>query len=422
VSVRAALRMQVRIKTGQQLILAGEMLEAGTVELEQMLRRELDENPALEIVGDLAAGMRRSWESERRAAGGVTDRGAPLDELDERRPAGQPALQLLAGQLRLLVDKDERGPALLLLYSLDERGYLPDEPQALAAELGIDPVLAKRLVGAIQALEPAGLGARNLRECLLLQCRALEEAGQGCAVARRILEAAWDDASAGRWERGARRLRLDADELQVARAFIARRLHPHPLQLAPCELDPAPRLGPPDVIFHRQAGPEIRFIAELPMADAFDLRISRAFGRALATLPGGAQRDWTAAQVERARLVVQSLRQRWITLERIAAYLAEFQRDYLETGKTALKPLTRSAAAAALGLHESTVSRSVAGKVAQLPNGRLVELAEFFNSNQPLKAALQQLLEGSPGLLSDRQLSEMLAARGFMVARRTVAK
>ncbi len=413
--------MHVQTRASQQIILAGEMLEAGTAELEALLRREMADNPALELRGELQLARLRS--RLRSDTGRGYSFAQPLDDLEERLPAGQPALEQLAAQLALLARPQERRPALLLLYSLDEHGYLRREPGELAAELGLGLEEVERLVSLLHSLEPAGIGARCLRECLVLQCRALAEDGLDCAIPLRILQEAWEDLAAGRWQSIARRLRLEPAAVEAARRFITGRLSPHPLRLVPDRADGPDLLGPPDLIIRRQVqGDPAQYAVEIPGAEAFELRISAAFNRALAVMPESPQKDWTRAQIERARLAIHSLGQRWTTLERIASFLIEYQSAYLAQGKAQLRPLTRSAVAAALGLHESTVSRAVAGKVAQLPNGRLAPLSEFFDQSLPLKEALLQLVDETDAALSDRQLAELLAARGLPVARRTVAK
>ncbi|MBP1693338.1 MAG: rpoN, partial [Chloroflexi bacterium] len=126
--------------------------------------------------------------------------------------------------------------------------------------------------------------------------------------------------------------------------------------------------------------------------------------------------------MERARLFIASVEQRWSTLRCIGEYLLEYQRDFFERGPAALHPLTRAQLAAELGCHESTVSRAVSEKILQTPEGRLMPLATLFDATLPVKAAIQRLLSEQPGRLSDQEIAGHLQAQGWPVARRTVAK
>jgi RNA polymerase sigma-54 factor len=99
-----------------------------------------------------------------------------------------------------------------------------------------------------------------------------------------------------------------------------------------------------------------------------------------------------------------------------------YQQDFMTRGDRYLKPLTRAQLADALGVHESTVSRAVAGKIVQLPNGRLIPLARFFDRAAPIKEAIKELIAQEDEPLSDRAIAEKLAQQGYRVARRTVTK
>jgi RNA polymerase sigma-54 factor len=129
-----------------------------------------------------------------------------------------------------------------------------------------------------------------------------------------------------------------------------------------------------------------------------------------------------APEASRARAFIAQLHDRWSTLRRVAEYAVERQRDFIAGGATRLRPLTRAEVASALDLHESTVSRAIAGKYVLLPDETIIPLARFFGVSGGLDGELRRLLESADGPLSDQRLADLLREAGYPVARRTVAK
>jgi RNA polymerase sigma-54 factor len=129
------------------------------------------------------------------------------------------------------------------------------------------------------------------------------------------------------------------------------------------------------------------------------------------------------AYVQRARQFIGSIQQRRRTMQQLADYLIERQSAFLRDGIRHLQPLTRAEVAAAVGVHESTVSRAAAEKFVLLPNGRVVPLSDFFRAALPVHDVMKEIIEQEGGgRLTDREISDRLATRGYKVARRTVAK
>jgi len=129
-----------------------------------------------------------------------------------------------------------------------------------------------------------------------------------------------------------------------------------------------------------------------------------------------------AESVPRARSFLAQLRDRWDTLRRVAEYTVQQQQEFLLNGATGLRPLTRAEVAAALDLHESTVSRAIADKYALLPDGTIVALSRFFGVGGGVDGELRKLLGSADGPLSDQCLADRLREAGYPIARRTVAK
>lgn len=124
-----------------------------------------------------------------------------------------------------------------------------------------------------------------------------------------------------------------------------------------------------------------------------------------------AEREWVCQAIERARHFIDALDQRRATLRRIGEFVVTWQDDFFEHGPAHLKPLTRTAVAKALGVHESTVSRAVSDKILQLPNGRLIEFSDLFDRSLAAKEAIRQLIRTSGSPFSDRAITVQLQAR-----------
>ncbi|HLW02348.1 MAG TPA: RNA polymerase factor sigma-54 [Ktedonobacterales bacterium] len=319
-----------------------------------------------------------------------------------------------------------------LVGSLDEHGYLRSSLAAAALELGVSLAQVERVLAQLQTLDPPGIGARDVRECLLLQLHALEAEGQPQPVARAIVERFLNALSRGNYMQIAHQLGLTRREVEEAHAFIQQRLTPFPAlsYLEGRTSRDAEELRPiaPDVIIRRRPDGEMpRYEVEVVEQQRFSIRVAPAYGEAYRQLrkqqAGAAEEHVQIYQaMTRARFFLSSLRQRWQTLEKIAWGLIERQEAFLEQGASALTPLTRAELATALGVHPSTVSRATLDKYVLLPNNEVVPFATFFTANLPVKAALQELLDQADQPLSDRRLTELLAAQGIKVARRTVTK
>jgi RNA polymerase sigma-54 factor len=411
--VKTTLSQQMRLTT--QMVLSNNLLRLSREEFEEAIASELASNPALE-----GAGLRR-------AHANVPNR----DDGDwlERVASSKSAVEQLLDQARLIAPSDDLPIMTYLIYALDDRGFLTVPEDELAGDLHISPERAKRNIAWLRQLDPPGIGARDVRECFLLQCCHLETQGCDCKTVCRILDMAWDDLLHQQWKRIAEKSGLSEREVLDAFSFIQHNLCPYPLSLLVDTLDESSVLPYPDIIIHRNPpGSHDQFSVEVPAAGAFELRVNPAFRQtayASARVESGlapAQREWIQQAMEHARLYVQAVEHRWSTLSRIAQFLVEYQADFFQCGPRHLKPLTRTEIAQRLGLHESTISRAVSDKVLQLPNGRLIPLGDLFDRSLAAKEAIRQLVAESSEPLSDREIAQRLECQSFQLSRRTIAK
>lgn len=351
----------------------------------------------------------------------------------QQEPAARPGpLEGLLGQIAAMpLAPPVRAAAAYLAGCLDDRGYLDGALDELADAAGLAPGQAAAALAALQACEPAGVGARDLAECLALQLvdRGWPGPRAAALVARLDLVAKGDAAALGR--------ALGLAPAAAAAAIAAiRGLAPHPFDAGAPALPLVPDLA-------AERAPGGGWSVRLVRGGIGRLRLDRALAAQAAA------QGFAADRRAEAEAFLAALRFRGRTLLRIGRALARHQHAALDGGEAALRPLTRAALAGALGLHPSTVGRAVAGK-AMLAEGRLWPLATFFSAALPAAAetgaaagaaaatsdagrsvagaAVRQMIaraiaeEPAEARLSDAALVARLHAAGVDIARRTVAK
>ena len=435
-----ALRLRQHLTLTPQVQQALKLLQMSALEFAQEMEQALTANPFLEENPEAAE------VTPLRDAASVDDivvpqeptGSGPLPDREQDDWSGaaeaQPTLaQHLREQLMIspMGDRD-RALAQMVIDSLDDDGYfklsfdelaalLPQEADVRAEDFGA----ALRLV---QSLDPAGVGARSLEECLCLQLQALP-AGDGDArvreVALRICKGHLSLLANREWARLQHAAGCDEKTLHAARALIR-------------SLDPRPghRFGPqearyvvPDVIVKKLRD---RWVAIINPASLPRVRLNRAYADALQTRGGSNQS--LARHLQEARWLLRSIEQRFATIQRVADAIVARQRGFFEYGEVAMKPLTLKLIAGELGLHESTVCRVTNNKYMATPRG-LFEFKHFFSrrlatdnggaaSATAVRAVMKELIaaEDPRAPLSDAELARLLAQQGLRVARRTITK
>ncbi len=422
------LEPKTRPEARPQTVLASKILQLNSLELERAIAQEMAENPALELVeggrcqvcGALFSGDRcplcargddhhldRSWE-------GYGEAWDPLSQASSPTSLGDYLLM----QMRPRLKAQELATANYLVESLDDHGLLSIDLEELARLVGSSLEQMERLLSILQEQEPIGIGARSVKECLLIQIRYLEEEGRSQPWVREIIERHWENLGRGRFEEIAEALGVTTKEVEEALEFIRDNLNPYPAQAYhPSDRSPYIR---PDVIIQAHEG---GFIIEIPEEERYRFRVNPLYGELLAKrATKEEEREHLREYVARARLFISSFEQRWKTLRRIMITLIVEQRGFLERGVRHLKPLTRAELAQSLALHESTISRAMAQKYAQIPQGQIVPLADFFDASLPAKDMIKALISQEEKPLSDGQIAKELTRRGLPLARRTVAK
>lgn len=437
-----ALRLRQHLTLTPQVQQALKLLQMSALEFAQEMEQALTANPFLEENPEApeATPLRDTATVDdivvpQEPSGGG---GAPL-ERDQDDWAGaadaQPTLaQHLRDQLMIspMGDRD-RALAQMVIDSLDDDGYFKLSFDELAALLppeqdvrGEDFAASLRLV---QSLDPAGVGARSLEECLCLQLESLPPdrhvEPKVREAALRIVKGNLSLLANREWARLQHAAGCDEKTLHAARALIR-------------SLDPRPghRFGPQDA---RYVVPDMivkkvrdRWVAIINPASLPRVRLNRAYADAIQTRSGSNQS--LARHLQEARWLLRSIEQRFATIQRVADAIVARQRGFFEYGEVAMKPLTLKLIAGELGLHESTVCRVTNNKYMATPRG-LFEFKHFFSrrlatdnggaaSATAVRAVMKELIaaEDPRAPLSDAELARLLAQQGLRVARRTITK
>jgi len=391
-----------------------------------------------ETAGELAGEMERLEESWREFMP-VADTGYARmsEEAEERRQYRFDSLvapitlqENLLEQFRQLGPLTEKEQALgqEVIGSIDETGYLRSHIADIAMSCDVELHDVSVMLARIQELDPPGVGARDLRECLMLQ---LERANRRDTLEYRVVSKYLHEVGRNQIPKVARALRISPARLYDVLREI-RRLSPFPgTQVT--SADNTVSVMAEVTIFKNEQGawqvdPNREYRPRLRLSSYY-LKLVRDPAVSPET------RRYVREKLTESKLLLRAIANRQSTIERIAWSLLKFQPDFFALGRDHLQPLTLTQVARELGLHETTISRAVANKYAQTPHG-LVAFRQFFSSgggvtsggerisNSSVKQKLQELIraENAAKPLSDDQLTKLLSTNGIHVARRTVAK
>ncbi len=415
------------------LLNLAQLLSLPTMALHQLVQQEITSNPALEEVEreDVDSDpLDAALEEQSRL------RDAAASDYERIRLAADPTFdaltivaaprslsEVLLADLHVCLPEEEYAIALLLVGSLDDQGFLTEEPENIALTLQVSPERVQSVLKRLRELGPPGIATRNMCECLLAQIDELSGQGVECASARSVIQNHLEDLGAHRYTHIARQLHISVDTVREVRSFIQQYLWPYPVQAAHAPSDEKHRIRYMQAdlsIIYREG----HFVVEVLQSPRRFLQLNPLY-QELAHHAASLDEDermHVQEYVGRARTFLANLRQREATLQRIGEAIVARQEEFLRYGVRHLVPMTRSEIAAELSLHESTVSRATADKAAMLPDGRLLALKEFFVAARGVQDVLRELIDTETKPLSDAELARLLSDRGYRIARRTVAK
>ena len=467
ISIGQQLKLKQEQKLSPQVIQYIKLLSKTTLELEQRIKEELQDNPVLEA-DELAEReefeqpaeseeIERTeeeldfddmWDTYHNNPDDLYGYKARVDRSDDDRPE-MPAeyreslLEDLREQIGLSdLSEGEVAIAEQIIGSVDDDGRLRRSLQSIADDIAfstgdmVSEEDVERVLGVVLRLEPAGIAARSLQECLLVQAEMVPSDTEGRDLAVEILEAHYKAFTMKHHADLMARTGADPEELSAALELIKK-------------LDPRPGYGYaeegaatviPDFEVKRE-GDELEII--LNRRNAPQLRLSRHYVRLLDQMAAekngrnsesAEARKFLKQKMESANWFIQSIRQRQETMTRVMLAIVDHQREFFLEGPGNLKPMVLKDIAERIEMDVSTVSRVVNGKYVQTEFG-VFELKYFFSegvetesgemiSNREVKALVEQIIEEEDKAkpLSDQRITEILKDKGFMIARRTVTK
>ncbi len=481
------MKIGLHLRQRQQLVMtpklqqALKLLQMPAIELQQMLKQEIMENPLLEEVEEYEEIVEETEQQADASGEGADGDGAapaeapaapveePAEEPVEAKVEGGEAgdervdwdeyfndgfdigragaeeehkeeffekvpvakrsfTDTLMGQLRIVTDD----PKMLvigdyLIGSLDESGYLTCALEEVAGTFGVGVEDVDKVLELIQAFDPPGVGARNLQECLLLQ---LKYRGLTDSMAAAIIRDHFDEFKQKKYVDIARKLRISVQDVQDQCKLIST-LDPKPGLEVVAE---DPKYVIPDLIIESIDG---KYVVYLNDRNIPRLRVSQHYHDELMreVRDGDSEaREFINARLKSAKWLIQTIEQRRRTMVKVMECIVRKQREFFDKGTAFLRPLTLQQVASEINMHESTVSRVTTNKYVQTPRG-VFELKFFFSSSlgtqdggevsaKSAKDKIRRIIEAETDRtpLSDQKIADMLKRDGLNIARRTVAK
>ncbi|MCR9247239.1 MAG: RNA polymerase factor sigma-54 [bacterium] len=458
-----SLRAEQRLIQSPQMIQAMQVLQMPLIELKDQIEQELQENVFLERQEDSERSESSADDDQQRGSESdgpeFEDRlqrefSAEIDQLESRiepnwRQRGTGAVgddddkklealyntpgkptslpEHLMTQVRTQDAAEELVPVVEhIVYSLDENGRFEDSAEQIANRLLVPLPLAEEAIAIVRDLEPVGVGARDLRDCLLMQ---LDHLAFVRPLTRLLVERHLDDLAMNKLPKIAKETGASIEEVKQSWEFVRTHCNPHPGS----EFDGGTSTAVvPDVFIEEIDG---EFVVKTQRGSVPDLSISPVYRNLLSEAKTDPKvYEYLRRKIEAAKWFIEAVHQRQSTIERVAKEIVRRQEGFLRHGVQHLTPMKMQDIADAVHVHISTVSRTVSGKYIQTPQG-IFDMKRFFSSGtmsdtgnmvsqQAVKDTLKQIVdaEDKDSPLSDDQLVEELGKRGVHIARRTVTK
>lgn len=454
--IEQGLKQTLTQKIDPKLIMANNILQLSSLELQQTVEQELAENPALEVPEDdpcenceqpktlcIDCPFRKQTVSSEDMDLSVYELEQPIDFAADADDGEGDFISNIRSEITLqdhltellhaLVPEEKWQIGEYIISNINESGYLEGMIEEVALDLNKDISEVEEVLSIIQTFDPPGIGARDLHECIKIQLERLQEDGEGNSVALAMVKEYWTEMLGGKIGRIARRLKVSAKDVFAGIEFIKKQLNPYPGDgFRPPyqnEVENGVASVKPDVVVRKSAA---GYEVEVNGSDQYLLNVNSKYRKMYDDIKNGHEKNYNMDDkkhivefVERADMFIRNINERRRTLRQITKAIVEYQQGYLETGSKAFsRPLTRTKIARMLKMHESTVSRATSNKYIQLPSEEVVPFEFFFDGAVSTKDMIRDLIaaEDKSNPLSDQQIANILEERGFDVARRTVVK
>jgi len=348
----------------------------------------------------------------------------PDDNFAPKEDLSTYVLRQIASELNV----DDRPIAAHILTSIDEDGLLQVTPFEISRYHHVSLSQVESIIEIIQKADPLGVGSQSPEEALLIQLQVLRENGNKIPeFAEKAIREGMSFLSRHQYGDLAKILKISLTEAEKIAKYICNNLNPFPGRAHWGDIrqnnnDNPPVYHQPDIIIKKlYPSKDSTLIVEIMLPLRGTLQINPLFRNTLKNAPDESVEQWKK-DLENANLLIKCIQQRNNTMQRLMAYIAEYQREFILKGDKHLRPTTRASVSKVLEVHESTISRAVAGKCLQLPSGRIIPVSKFFDRSLPIRAHLNEMIKFEKQPLTDSQISKQLSRMGYKIARRTVAK
>jgi len=436
-------KLSQELRLTPQQILQSTILQLTNLALEARVIQELEQNPVLEeeepeehpaeLEEEQVTDNKEEQEIDWEELLPQNDDYQPKEEYDRSKEEYRPVqvsprglVDYLFDQLKLMnLKPTEQQIAIEIIWNIDERGYLTTPLENIAYSFSTTTEQVERILKLVQQMDPAGIGARNLQECLLIQLQQLKDSGD----ARLIIRDYFDDFANRRFPQIMKSLGWNRERIQRVQELVLR-LNPRPGSTLSA---PDPNYVVPDLIVEKVGND---FIIEINDSRIPELRINSGYLQMISNDKKLDQdtKNYLKKKIDTAKWFIQSIYQRRITMIKVMKAIINWQRDFFEDPRNPLKPLILKDIAEDVKMDISTISRVTNGKYVQLNSG-IYELKYFFNegimdesgeevSTRIIKDKLKEIItkENKQKPYSDDYLATLLKREGYPIARRTVAK
>ncbi len=455
------LRTEQRLVQSPQMIQAMKILQCPMFELQDQIEQELQENVFLELKessaesadGELSRDERDSNQADKDSLGEKLESefNLEIEQLEQRidrQPRTTGSAEESDRRLEALYNTPDRGMSLAdylleqvrimdispemyrvvehIVFSLDDDGRLADTPETVSTDLLVPIPLAEESISIVRHLDPPGIAARNLRDCLLMQ---LDRMSYVRPLTRILIENHLDALAMNKLPKIAKETGATIEDIKESWEYLRLHLNPHPGSAFSQSRNST---VVPDVIVDEVEG---KYEVRTERGSVPELAISASYRSLLKEARTDPKvYEYLRRKIDSAKWFIEAVHQRQSTIQRIATEIVNRQSEFLRRGVQHLSPMKMQDVADAVGVHISTVSRAISGKYIQTPQG-IFDMKRFFSggtvtdsgkmvSQQAVKEKLRQIInaEDKATPLSDDQLVEALGSSGVQIARRTVTK
>jgi len=421
--LKPANKLTYKLRLTPQMRLAISLLQMPLVKLKDYVKQQIEENPLLEIENrevppkeiesDLNYSSNEDEEEKQNYRESLITKSATLSDH-------------LLNQLHLFVNSDEeRKIGEVIIANIDDNGYLKSSIEEIVNFTLVTPQEVEKVLSLVQTFDPIGVGARDLRECLLLQIKAK---GEENSLTGQIIDKYLPNLEKKRFEFIAKKLKVSPERIKEAIKEIA---HLEPKPGRSFNTERAVRLIPDAIVKRNNDKYEVILNDwELPR-----LSLSPKYKRMLKQEDITEDtKEYLGEKVKQAKFLINALNKRKETVQKVTEAIVYIQKDFLDNGMQNLKPMTLSQIANLVGKHKSTVSRTVNNKYLQTPDG-IFELRHFLNSgvkqengefysSKAIKSKIKDLIENEnkERPLTDQRIAGLLKLENISISRRAIAK